>query len=268
MTTPLLQQALEALERLDGWLNVRHLGGLMPEEKALATAIRAHLEEPKGGPWEGGEGWESLAWELCADENGEESCNKLIWEGGTVPEPWGERWLKYEDEAKRLIQLVQKHTTASPPSDTVSRDAADGDFAMLDDEGRQMMANSHHYTVKDIRALIDDLKAVEQGNEQPEWINRDHRTRCGVIWRVMAALASDVPVSPLTEAEKANQQDTQRLDAMQRHRIAVVPEYEGPWDAVVYREEGEPVARGTGNTPREAIDAAMHSSTPTVGGEG
>lgn len=73
---------------------------------------------------------------------------------------------------------------------------------MLDDEGKAMMAKSHHYTVKDIRALIDDLKAVEQGTEQPEWINRDHRTRCGVIWRVMAALASDVPVAPLTEAER------------------------------------------------------------------
>jgi len=63
--------------------------------------------------WEGGEGWESLAWELCADENGEDSCNELIWEGGPIPEPWGDRWMKYEEEAKRLIALVQKYTT--PP---------------------------------------------------------------------------------------------------------------------------------------------------------
>ena len=61
-----------------------------------------------------GEGWESLAWELCADENGEEACTELIWEGGPIPEPWGDRWLKYEDEAKRLIALVHKHT--SPPA--------------------------------------------------------------------------------------------------------------------------------------------------------
>lgn len=59
--------------------------------------------------WQGGEGWESLAWELCADENGEDACNELIWEGGAIPEPWGERWLKYEGEAKRLIALVRKH---------------------------------------------------------------------------------------------------------------------------------------------------------------
>ena len=71
--------------------------------------------EPEQEPvaWEGGEGWESLAWELCANENGEDSCNELIWEGGPIPEPWGDRWMKYEEEAKRLIALVQKHTT--PP---------------------------------------------------------------------------------------------------------------------------------------------------------
>lgn len=72
--------------------------------------------------WEGGEGWESLAWELCADENGEDSCNELIWEGGPVPEPWGDRWLKYEDEAKRLIALVRKHTT--PPATQAALTAA------------------------------------------------------------------------------------------------------------------------------------------------
>lgn len=125
---------------------------------------------------------------------------------------------------------------------------------MLDDDGKAMMSTSHHYTVKDIKALIDDLKAVEQGAEQPEWVNRDHRTRCGVIWRVMAALVSDVPVAPLTEAER---QDSARLDAMQLHRISVVPEYEGPWDAKVYGDEGEPEAVGAGNTPREAIDNAL-----------
>ena len=55
-----------------------------------------------------------LAWELCADECGEEACTELIWEGGPIPEPWGELWLKYEDEARRLIALVQKHT--NPPA--------------------------------------------------------------------------------------------------------------------------------------------------------
>ena len=66
------------------------------------------------GKWGGGESWESLAWQLCADEHGEDACNELIWEGGPVPEPWGDRWMKYGDEAKRLISLVHKHT--NPPA--------------------------------------------------------------------------------------------------------------------------------------------------------
>ena len=106
-----LKLALEALEVL-GW---------QPTEEAMdyrdnaITAIKEALAQPEQEPvaWEGGEGWESLAWELCADENGEDSCNELIWEGGPIPEPWGDRWMKYEEEAKRLIALVQKHTT--PP---------------------------------------------------------------------------------------------------------------------------------------------------------
>lgn len=69
----------------------------------------AKQEDRKQNFEEFGEGWESLAWELCAEEHGEEACSELIWEGGVVPEPWGDRWLKYEDEAKRLIALVHKH---------------------------------------------------------------------------------------------------------------------------------------------------------------
>jgi len=61
--------------------------------------------------WEGAEEWEPLAWELCADEHGEECCHDLIWDmGGVIPEPWGERWQKYEDEAKRMISMVRKCT--------------------------------------------------------------------------------------------------------------------------------------------------------------
>jgi hypothetical protein len=72
---------------------------------------QAEKQEPVAKDWEGAEYWMPLAWELCADECGEDACNDLIWEGGPIPEPWGDRWLKYEDEAKRLIALVQKHTT-------------------------------------------------------------------------------------------------------------------------------------------------------------
>ena len=95
------------------------------EDAALYRGIQAYMHHsmpPDAAPsvapepvaWEGGEEWESLAWELCADENGEDACNELIWEGGPIPEPWGDRWMKYEGEAKRLIALVHKHA-AHPP---------------------------------------------------------------------------------------------------------------------------------------------------------
>jgi len=52
-------------------------------------------------------------------------------------------------------------------------------------------------------------------------------------------------------------EDTRRLDAMESKRIALVPEYEGPWDAEVYGEDEVPAVVGTGKTPREALDAAL-----------
>lgn len=85
------------------------LAGL-PHKSPLFLAA-PHPPAQQAGP-DGVEGWEGLAWELCADEHGEESCGELIWEGGPIPEPWGERWLKYEEEAKRLIALVHKHVPA------------------------------------------------------------------------------------------------------------------------------------------------------------
>ena len=42
-------------------------------------------QEPCG--WDGAEEWEKLAWHLCAEENGEDACNELIWEGSPMPEP-------------------------------------------------------------------------------------------------------------------------------------------------------------------------------------
>ena len=79
----------------------------------MLVVIDAALAAPEPQPdtWDGAEEWERLAFELCADEHGEESCNELIWSDF---EPWGERWLKYEDEAKRMISLVRKHTAPIP----------------------------------------------------------------------------------------------------------------------------------------------------------
>jgi hypothetical protein len=69
--------------------------------------------------WEGAEYWMPLAWELCAEELGEDACNEMIWGGGPIPEPWGEQWLTYKDEAKRLIAMVQKNTPPQPAQEPV-----------------------------------------------------------------------------------------------------------------------------------------------------
>lgn len=45
------------------------------------------------------------------------------------------------------------------------------------------------YTRDDIAALVRDLQAVEDGTESPPLRERDHRTRAGVLWRVIASLA-------------------------------------------------------------------------------
>ena len=100
MTKEVLKLALEALE-LHGEQYPHMVKGYCLD---AITAIKEALAQPEQEPlaWEGGEGWESLAWELCADENGEDSCNELIWEGGPIPEPWGDRWMKYEEETSPI----------------------------------------------------------------------------------------------------------------------------------------------------------------------
>lgn len=122
MTTPTMreaaQAALDALTYKGDYRNKdRHT-----KKQAAIEACRAALASqpvadavPLSGKWEGAEEWMPLAWELCAEECGEDACTELVWEGGPVPEPWGDRWLKYEDEAKRLIALVRKCTAGAAP---------------------------------------------------------------------------------------------------------------------------------------------------------
>ena len=111
----------ELIQRLRAYQQADEEGVIVKVSRQACDEAADALEQqaapsvaPEPVAWEGGEGWESLAWELCADENGEDACNELIWEGGPIPEPWGDRWMKYEGEAKRLIALVHKHA-AHPP---------------------------------------------------------------------------------------------------------------------------------------------------------
>lgn len=70
----------------------------------------------------------------------------------------------------------------------------------------------------------------------------------------------------VSEIRRDEMTDSALLDAMEQNRIAVVPEYEGPWDAEIYNDEGKPNHRGSGSTPREAIRAAI-AAQAAQGGE-
>ena len=83
---------------------------------------------------------------------------------------------------------------------------------------------SHHYTAENIAAIVQDLKSVENGNESPLWKDRDHRTRAGILWRVISALSHDVPTAVQQQAEPANDPVTlARLFHATYERLA--PEY-------------------------------------------
>lgn len=92
----------------DGWADIRKMMGEWLAANAAPQPQQAAPVAVPAGNWEGAEEWMPLAWELCANECGEEACTELVWEGGPIPEPWGDRWLKYEDQAKEMIALVRK----------------------------------------------------------------------------------------------------------------------------------------------------------------
>ena len=51
--------------------------------------------------------------------------------------------------------------------------------------------------------------------------------------------------------------DAQMLNFINDKRIALTPEYEGPWKAEVFGDEAEPVITTEGNTVRDAVSAAI-----------
>lgn len=72
---------------------------------------------------------------------------------------------------------------------------------------------------------------------------------------ISAASAKAAPAAPAVDATS----DTALLDAMERERIAVIPEFEGPWDAQIFGEDEATLACGSGATPRKAIAEALAS---------
>lgn len=76
-------------------------------------------------------------------------------------------------------------------------------------------------------------------------------------WNAVSALIGGAPAAPAAPAVDAS--DTDLLDAMERERIAVIPEFEGPWDAQIFGEDEATLACGSGVTPRKAIAEALAS---------
>ena len=91
---------------------------------------------------------------------------------------------------------ASKPAPTAQPAPAAGAVAGPGDYVpMLDDEGRAMVGTSHHYTAENIRALVAEYKALEAGGPDTRelYYNTDHRARAGVLWRVISALADEIP---------------------------------------------------------------------------
>lgn len=141
------------------------------DAQGLREGVASAESEPVA--WTGGEEWEQLAWHLCAEEQGEDACDELIWEGGPTPEPWGPRWMKYESEAKRMIELVRRfYTHPSPPEGMVG-----GWIALpgtLPEPGTPVLLDiGKKYP---IRAMWAAKHTVEAADDDTDWGEYDEAT--------------------------------------------------------------------------------------------
>ena len=134
----------------------------MGEKLGIYTAPQQKAQEPCG--WDGAEEWEKLAWHLCAEENGEDACNDLIWEGGPMPEPWGDRWLKYEGEARRMIALVRTHVPAPQPAPApLSDDLLEALQEIVEDLEQGAIPNANDPWWRKARNAITAAIAAQEG---------------------------------------------------------------------------------------------------------
>ena len=162
--------------------------------------------------WTRGEEWEQLAWHLCAEEHGEDACDELIWEGGPIPEPWGERWMKYESDAKRMIELVRRfYTHPSPPEGMVG-----GWIALpgaLPEPGVPVLLDiGKKYP---IRAMWSAKHTVEAADDDTDWGEYDEATETyycpegwyewneheDTNWAVSATPRAWAPLPPTSSAD-------------------------------------------------------------------
>lgn len=231
---------------------------------AAMLAARPPAEQPAPvvahpGGWEGAEEWMPLAWELCAEENGEEACTELVWEGGPIPEPWGERWLKYEDEAKRLIALVRKHVP-TPQAEPLN----------------ECNDNDSPWLVCKPCAAAGKCAQVEQAQPVGEMVDGFHHVGHGdfapgvsVVW---SAGKPPAGTKLYTSPPKAEAQPLQEMMRHVRRLMAHVDEWTRWYGAsdVLLRHQLPLPPSGTVRIMEdleEAIKAASHGIATKQGGE-
>jgi hypothetical protein len=78
-------------------------------------------------------------------------------------------------------------------------------------------SGAHHLTPASIVALVADLEACEAGTEEPAIADRDWRTRCGVIARVirhLAECAATLPAAPIAQPVGQVRNDLDRVNVV------------------------------------------------------
>lgn len=109
---------------------------------------------------------------------------------------------------------------------------------------------------EEVDRLVRDLEVALHGEADAA----PQASLCDIVGLAKAAadkLGRPVLAAPAAPAVDAS--DTSLLDAMERERIAVIPEFEGPWDAQIFGEDEATLACGSGVTPRKAIAEALAS---------
>ncbi len=109
----------------------------------------------------------------------------------------------------------------------------------------------------DATDFIDKILDEVLGQDRHEWTSAyDLDDALADVEAKMAALKSGKCLHQITEPA-AQGLDAEMLSFINDKRVALTPEYEGPWKAEVFGDEAEPVITTEGNTVRDAVSAAL-----------
>lgn len=114
------------------------------------------------------------------------------------------------------------------------------------------------------KALPSDAE-IEAFREAFDW---DGWTCAKAAQRAFARAVLARWSAPAAVSAPSVSEDATRLDFIGMHRVALIPEFEGGWDAQVYEEDAEPSVIVGGTTVRAAIDAAMAAAPQASAVEG